>query len=118
MTVPIYSGSKISGTRTETYYEADGDETLEPTTEIIKYVECTISPFDNSVILEAFGIDTSAQYPQFNLTYGEVSQTECSCDRYRCPVQAFPALWTPLFHRRQATPFAQYDTAAEGIHQR
>ena len=74
VTVPIYSGSKISGTRTETYYEADGDETLEPTTEIIKYVECTISPFDNSVILEAFGIDTSAQYPQFNLTYGEVIQ--------------------------------------------
>ena len=74
VTVPIYSGSKISGTRTETYYEADGDEALEPTTEIIKYVECTISPFDNSVILEAFGIDTSAQYPQFNLTYGEVIQ--------------------------------------------
>ena len=72
--VPTYSGGKISGTRTETYYEADGDETLEPTTEIIKYVECTISPFDNSVILEAFGIDTSAQYPQFNLTYGEVIQ--------------------------------------------
>ncbi len=74
VTVPTYSGSKISGTRTETYYEPDGDETLEPTTEIIKYVECTISPFDNSVILEAFGIDTSAQYPQFNLTYGEVIQ--------------------------------------------
>lgn len=74
VTVPTYSGSKISGTRTETYYEADGDEALEPTTEIIKYVECTISPFDNSVILEAFGIDTSAQYPQFNLTYGEVIQ--------------------------------------------
>ena len=53
---------------------ADGNETLEPTTEIIKYVECTISPFDNSVILEAFGIDTSVRYPQFNLTYGEVIQ--------------------------------------------
>ena len=72
--VPTYSGSQISGTRTETYYEADGSETLEPTTEIIKYVECTISPFDNSVILDAFGIDTSAQYPQFRLTYGDVIQ--------------------------------------------
>ena len=35
--VPTYSGGKISGTRTETYYEADGDETLEPTTEIIMW---------------------------------------------------------------------------------
>ena len=45
VTVPTYSGSKISGTRTETYYEADGDEALEPTTEIIKYV-----PFRPSTI--------------------------------------------------------------------
>lgn len=74
VTIPTYSGSQISGTQTATYYEADGNETLEPTTEIIKYVECTISPFDNSVILEAFGIDTSVRYPQFNLTYGEVIQ--------------------------------------------
>lgn len=74
VTIPTYSGSQISGTHAATYYEADGNETLEPTTEIIKYVECTISPFDNLVILEAFGIDTSARYPQFNLTYGEVIQ--------------------------------------------
>lgn len=72
VTVPTYSNGDISGIRTATYYEADGTETLEPTIEIIKYVECTISPFDNSVIAQAFGIDMSAQYPQFNLTYGEV----------------------------------------------
>lgn len=74
VTVPTYAGSRISGTRTATYYEPDGNETLEPTIEIIKYVECTIHPFDNTVIADAFGIDMSAEYPQFNLTYGEVIQ--------------------------------------------
>lgn len=74
VTVPVYSNGKITDTRKETYYEADGTEVLDPTTEIIKYVECTISPFDNTVIAEAFGIDMSATYPQFNLTYGEVIQ--------------------------------------------
>lgn len=74
VTVPTYSNGTISGTRTATYYEADGEETLEPTIEIIKYVECTISPFDNTVIADAFGIDLSAEYPQFNLTCGEAIQ--------------------------------------------
>ena len=74
VTVPTYSGDRISGTRTATYYEADGRETLEPTTEIIEYAVCTIHPFDNTVIADAFGIDMSAEYPQFNLTYGEVIQ--------------------------------------------
>ena len=74
VTVPTYSNGRISGTRTATYYERDGNETLEPTIEIIKYVGCTIQPFDNTVIADAFGIDMSAEYPQFNLTYGEVIQ--------------------------------------------
>lgn len=56
------------------YYEADGRETLEPTIDIIEYAVCTIHPFDNTVIADAFGIDMSAEYPQFNLTYGEVIQ--------------------------------------------
>ena len=34
VTVPTYSGGRISGTRTATYYQADGQETLEPTTEM------------------------------------------------------------------------------------
>lgn len=72
--IPIYSGSSITGTRQATYYEADGEETLTPTTEIIKYVECTIHPFDNTVIASAFGIDMNAIYPQFNVTYGEAIQ--------------------------------------------
>ena len=74
VTVPVYSGGQISGTRRATYYEPDGTEVLEPNIEIIEYVECTIHPFDNTVIGDAFGIDMSAQYPQFDLTYGEVIQ--------------------------------------------
>ena len=74
VTVPTYSGGRISGTRSASYYEADGQETLEPTTEIIEYAVCTIHPFDNTVIADAFGIDMSAEYPQFMLTYGEVIQ--------------------------------------------
>lgn len=72
--IPIYSGGSITGIRQATYYEADGEETLTPTTEIIKYVECTIHPFDNTVIASAFGIDMNAIYPQFNVTYGEAIQ--------------------------------------------
>lgn len=72
--VPVYSGGSITGTRQETYYAADGEEALAPTTEIITYVECTIHPFDNTVIATAFGIDMDAIYPQFNVTYGEAIQ--------------------------------------------
>lgn len=72
--IPIYSGGSITGIRQATYYEANGEETLAPTTEIIKYVECTIHPFDNTVIASAFGIDMNATYPQFNVTYGEAIQ--------------------------------------------
>lgn len=72
--IPIYSGGSITGTRQATYYEANGEETLALTTEIIKYVECTIHPFDNTVIASAFGIDMNATYPQFNVTYGEAIQ--------------------------------------------
>ena len=78
VTVPVYSGGQITGTRRATYYESDGTEVLEPTTEIIEYAECTIHPFDNTVIADAFGIDMSAEYPQFKLTYGEVIQNMAS----------------------------------------
>lgn len=74
VSVPIYSGGRITGTRSETYYEQDGNETLTPETEVVKYVECTIQPFDNSVIIRAFGIDPSATYDQFKITYGEAIQ--------------------------------------------
>lgn len=74
VSVPIYSGGRITGTRSETYYEQGGNETLTPETEVVKYVECTIQPFDNSVIIRAFGIDPSATYDQFKITYGEAIQ--------------------------------------------
>lgn len=72
--LPVYSGGRVTGTTTASYYEAAGQETLEPGTEIIKYLECTIHPFDNDVIAKAFGIDLDAKYDQFNLTYGEAIQ--------------------------------------------
>lgn len=71
VTLPVWSGGRIVGTRTETYYEREGTETISPTTEIIKYAVCTIHPFDNTVITDAFNIDTDAQYGQFNITYGQ-----------------------------------------------
>lgn len=74
VTLPVYTNGRISGTRTASYYEADGTETLEPTMEIIKYVECTIHPFDNTVIASAFNLNLDAQYSQFEITYGEAIQ--------------------------------------------
>lgn len=74
VTVPLYSDSRIIGTRTSLYYTPDGTEDLEPGTEIIEYIECTIHPFDNSVIASAFQIDTDAPYNQFSITYGEAIQ--------------------------------------------
>lgn len=49
----------------------EGEEPGEPEIVTVQYVVCTIHPFDQSVILSAFGIDASAKYDQFNLTYGE-----------------------------------------------
>ena len=75
VTLPVYSNGRVSGTSSATYYEPNGTETLEPTNEKVKYVECTIHPFDNTVIASAFGIDLSAQYQGFNTTYGQAIQS-------------------------------------------
>lgn len=74
VSVPVYSEGSISGMKDATYYTATGEETLTPDTEIIKYVECTIHPFDQSVILDAFSIDPNAIYDQFQITYREAIQ--------------------------------------------
>ena len=74
VSIPIYSGGSITGTRSETYYAQAGTETVAPETEIVKYVECTIHPFDSSVIIDAFGIDPDATYDQFNVTYSVAIQ--------------------------------------------
>lgn len=72
VTLPIYSGNSVSGTRTATYYQSAGKETLTPKKEIVKYLECTIHSFDSTVISNAFGLDLNAEYSQFGTTYGEV----------------------------------------------
>ena len=57
----------------------DGDEEdteeKEPETKIVKYVQCTIHPFNASVILTAFGIDQEAPYDQFGARTGDVIET-------------------------------------------
>ena len=40
-------------------------------TETISFVKCVIHPFDNNVILKAFGIDLDSKYGDFNITYGQ-----------------------------------------------
>ncbi len=74
VSLPVYSGGAVTGTTEEAYYEADGKETVTPGTETVKYIECTIHPFDNTVIATAFGIDLDAPYEQFGITYGEAIQ--------------------------------------------
>lgn len=74
VSLPVYSGGAVTGTTEETYYQADGKETVTPGTETIKYIECTIHPFDNAVIATAFGINLNAPYEQFGITYGEAIQ--------------------------------------------
>ena len=49
--------------------ESDTDDGAEMQT--VQYVACTIHPFDQSVILDAFGVDVNATYDQFSITYGE-----------------------------------------------
>lgn len=59
--------SRVRST-TVTTTGADGTEV----TSTIYYVECTIHPFDQGVIVTAFGLDTSAPYDQFtDTTYGD-----------------------------------------------
>lgn len=67
--VPVYQGNSIIGTQQETYYERNGDQTLTPEIEVIRYVVCTIHPFDHAVIAAAFGIDPGAEYAPFTVSY-------------------------------------------------
>ena len=72
VTLPVYSGGSITGIRTATYYQYTGTQTLTPKKEVVKYLECTIHPFDNTVVSTAFGLDLNASYNEFDTTYGEV----------------------------------------------
>lgn len=71
VTVPVYTDGRISGTTSATYYVPDGTETLTPSTETVVYLECTIHPFDQDVVLDAFEIDPDSPYDNFGITYGE-----------------------------------------------
>lgn len=70
--LPVYSNGIITGTTSASYYQPVGVQSIAPTTDIINYLECTIHPFDNSVIAEAFGIDLNASYYGTSATYAEV----------------------------------------------
>ena len=72
LTLPVYSGSNITGTRKATYYQYTSKETLTPEKKTVKYLECTIHPFDNTVISTAFGLDLNASYNGLETTYGDV----------------------------------------------
>ena len=73
--IPVRENGKIVGTRSETYYQSAGSQTLEPASETVKYAECTIWPFDQGVINTAFGIDPGATYGQFGANYGQAIET-------------------------------------------
>lgn len=73
--LPVYNGNRITGTRQATYYQYTGKETLTPEQKTVKYLECTIHPFDNTVISTAFGLDLNASYNGAETTYGDVIQS-------------------------------------------
>ena len=74
--IPVYSRGIIVGVRSETYYAAGDVETLTPDTEIVKYAECTIAPFNEGVIYTAFDIDPDAIYEKTTgTTYGAAIKT-------------------------------------------
>lgn len=70
--LPVYSNGVITGTSPASYYQLIGSQSIVPTMENISYLECTIHPFDNSVIAKAFGIDLNANYSGTSATYGDV----------------------------------------------
>ena len=47
---------------------SDSESEEEPEMETVEYVVCTIHPFDQSVILDAFGVDVDATYDQFSIS--------------------------------------------------
>jgi hypothetical protein len=77
--LPIYSGNRVVGTRRAQYFEQSGTETLTPQTQQVQYLECTIHPFDQAVILKAFGVDPAQPYSQFGVTTGEAIDHMCFC---------------------------------------
>ena len=69
VTVPVYRWPYLR-TTSATYYVPDGTET-HPSTETVVLLECTIHPFDQVIILDAFGIGPDRLYDNFGVIYGE-----------------------------------------------
>ena len=73
--VPVYDESgNIVATKEKTFYEKDGEETVRPETEAVRLLACTIHPFDEGVIEEAFGIDMDAAWQGLSMTCREAAQ--------------------------------------------
>lgn len=53
--------------------DAPEDET-EPATRTVRYLECTVHPFDTAVIDRCFGLDLAAPYDPFKITVGQAIQ--------------------------------------------
>ncbi len=70
--LPIYTGTEITGTMETTFYQFTETQTLSPSTETVKYLECTIHPFDNNAVHNAFGLDLNASYNGMESTYADV----------------------------------------------
>lgn len=58
--------------------DENADDTEEPEMELIKYVKCTIHPFNTEIIKLSFGLNMNDQYPGFNITYREVIEKMAS----------------------------------------
>lgn len=71
VTLPVYSGGNIVGTRNAVYYTPDGTTSVVPRSKTVSYVECTIHPFDQTAVLDAFGIDPDEPYGEFGISCGE-----------------------------------------------
>lgn len=54
------------------FIQPDDSEDGENDSTAITYLQCTIHPFDTSVIASAFGLDPAAPYDSFGRTYGDV----------------------------------------------
>ncbi len=99
ITLPIYADGVITGTKKETYYEANGKETLSPTKKTVRLVECTIHPFDNAVIAKAFGLDLNASYDPFGIPTAEAIQnmaTALKMTLYGAAGSGQPVPWTDV----------------------
>ena len=68
------TNGNVTGSEQRVYYKKSGTQKVVPEKKVVKYVVCTIHPFDTGVILSAFGIDPDATYGQFNISCAQAIQ--------------------------------------------